>query len=162
MDTKAKVYEIVKSFSTAMMVTTGPGKNPESRPMHIAKAEEDGPIWFFTGQSSRVVQEIAQDSAVLLIFQNENSAYLSLRGKARIVKDRARTMELWKDLYKVWFPGGVDDPDLALLAVDPVNAEYWDNRGMNKLEYLFESAKAYVKGEQPEVSDADQHAKVKL
>jgi len=130
--------------------------------MHIAKVEDEGPVWFFTGQSGRIVQEIQQEPNVLLIFQNENSAYLSLRGKARVVKDKARVLEVWKEVYKVWFPGGVDDPELALLAVDPINAEYWDNRGMNKLEYLFESAKACIKGHQPDVSNVDQHARVKL
>jgi general stress protein 26 len=162
MDPKAKVYEIIRGFSNAMLVTTGPGKHPESRPMHIVKVEDEGNLWFFTGRTGRVVEEIAEEPDVLLIFQNENSAYLSLRGKARVVKDKMRTMELWSDACKVWFPGGLDDPELALLAVDPIHAEYWDNRGMNKLEYLFESAKACVKGEQPEVSDVDRHAKIKM
>jgi len=30
------------------------------------------------------------------------------------------------------------------------------------MEYLFEAAKAYVKGERPEVKDSDQHAKVAM
>jgi hypothetical protein len=41
-------------------------------------------------------------------------------------------------------------------------AEYWDNRGINKLQYMFESARAYVKGETPDVTDIDQHGKTKL
>ena len=56
----------------------------------------------------------------------------------------------------------MEDPHVALVAVDPIDAEYWDNRGMNKLEYLFESAKAYIKGEKPAVGDIDQHAKTNL
>jgi hypothetical protein len=43
-----------------------------------------------------------------------------------------------------------------------MDAEYWDNRGMNKLEYLFEAARAYVKGEKPHVAEVDQHAKAIL
>jgi general stress protein 26 len=97
-----------------------------------------------------------------LVFQDERSAYVSLRGRARLVEDRGRVREFWKEAYQAWFPGGINDPDLALLAVDPVAAEYWDSRGTNKLEYLFEAAKAYVKGEKPDVSDADQHAKVRM
>jgi general stress protein 26 len=162
MDPKAKVYGIVKDFSTAMFVTKGAGKPAESRPMQIAKVEDDGDIWFFTGKSGRVVQEIEQEPGVLLVFQDAHSAYLSLRGRARIVQDRGRVREMWKEAYKVWFPDGVNDPDLALLAVDPVSAEYWDSRGTNRLEYMFEAAKAYVKGERPEVTDADQHAKVTM
>ncbi len=162
MDPKAKVCEILRSFSSTMLVTKGLGKNPESRPMQIAKVEDDGCVWFFTSKNGHTAQEITDEPTVLLVFQNEHSVYLSLRGKARVVEDRERAMELWKEPYKVWFPGGIDDPELALLAVEPVSAEYWDNRGMNKLEYLFASAKAYATGEKPELSDADQHAKVKL
>jgi general stress protein 26 len=160
MDPNAKVYEIVKKFSTAMMVTTAPSNGCEARPMHTAKVEEPGDVWFFTSKSGRVVSEIESDPMVLLLFQDERSAYLSLRGRARVVRDRAKVKELWNESYKVWFPGGVEDPELALLAVAPVSAEYWDNRGMNGMRYMFEAAKAYVKGERPELDDADQHAKV--
>jgi general stress protein 26 len=160
MEPKVKLYELMKEFSTTMLVTTGAGKRVESRPMQIASVEDEGDIWFFTGRSGHVVREISEEPVVLLVFQDERSAYVSLRGRARVVQDRARAKELWKEAYKVWFPGGVDDPELTLLAVDPISAEYWDNRGMNKLEYMFEAAKAYVKGEKPDVTDVDQHAKI--
>jgi general stress protein 26 len=78
------------------------------------------------------------------------------------VQDRARTEQFWKEPYRVWFPGGPGDPEIELVAVDPIDAEYWDNRGSNKLEYLFESAKAYMKGEKPDVADPDHHAKTSL
>lgn len=162
MDPKAKVYEMVKSFSTTMLVTLGPGKKPESRPMQIAQAEEGGNVWFFTGNGGRVTKEIAEDPFVLLTFQEERSKYLSVRGNARVVNDKAKIKELWSEPYKVWFPGGIDDPELALIAVDPIAAEYWDNSGMNKLEYLYEAAKAYVKGGKPAMDDPDQHARVKM
>jgi general stress protein 26 len=162
MDAREKVYEILKSFSTTMMITVGPAKRPEARPMQVAQAEENGNVWFFTGNGGRVANEIAEDSYVLLVFQDERSAYLSLRGNARVVTDRAKKEELWSEPFKVWFPGGIDDPDLALVAVEPLGAEYWDNRGMNRLEYLYEAAKAYVKGETPKVDEPDHHAKVTL
>ena len=40
---------------------------------------------------------------------------------------------IWKEPYKVWFPKGPDDPEIVLVEVDLMEAEYWDNRGMNKL-----------------------------
>ena len=157
-----KVHSLLTKFDTAMLVTQGLDRVQHARPMGIAKAEHNGDVWFFTGRSGRVLHEIAEDPVVLLVFQDERSAYLSMRGNARLVQDRARVKEFWKEAYKTWFPGGIDDPDLALIAVGPVSAEYWDNRGMNKLEYAFEAAKAYVRGEKPDVSDADQHAKVAM
>ncbi len=161
-DTREKVYDILKGFSTAMFVTVGPGGRPEARPMQVARVEDSGEIWFFTGRGGTVANEIEEEAVVLLAFQNERSAYLSLRGKARNVQDRARIEQFWKEPYRTWFPGGPGDPQVELVAVDPIDAEYWDNRGSNKLEYLFEAAKAYVKGEKPDVGDPDQHAKTSL
>jgi hypothetical protein len=57
---------------------------------------------------------------------------------------------------RLFLPEGPDDPNIALIAFDPSEAKYWDNRGRNKLQYMFESARAYVKGENPDVSDIDQ------
>ena len=160
--TKAKVYDILKSFSTAMIVTTGPGGRPEARPMHVARVDDDGDVFFFTGRDGTLTHEIREEAVVLLVFQNDTSAYLSLRGRARIVEDAFRIQQYWKEPYRPWFPGGPSDPQLALLAVKPIDAEYWDNRGTNKLEYLFESAKAYIKGVRPDVTDPDQHGKTNL
>jgi len=131
--------------------------------MHLARIEEEAAkICFFTGQSGTLMEELQKDGAVLLTFQNDNSAYAAVRGHAWIEHDKDRVKELWKAPFKVWFPGGPEDPEVALVAVQLMDAEYWDNRGMNKLDYLFEAAKAYVKGQKPEVPGVDQHAKTAL
>lgn len=158
-----KVYDIVKDFSTAMFVTIGMGGRPAARPMHMAHIDEGaGEIWFFTGKRGNLAQEIEKEAVTLLVFQNENSAYLSLRGSARLTEGAATIRDLWKEPYKVWFPEGPDDPNIALIAFNPSEAEYWDNRGMNKLQYMFQSARAYIKGQTPDVSEIDQHGKTKL
>jgi general stress protein 26 len=162
-DPRSKVYDILKGFSNAMLVTVDQSGRPKSRPFHIASAEEQtGEVWFLTSQSGKVAEEVEVQPEVLLVCQNENSAYLSLRGEARVVEDKARVKELWNEAYKVWFPGGSEDPEIVLIAVNLTGAEYWDNRGMNKLDYLFEAAKAYVKGEKPHLSGKEQHAKTTL
>ena len=162
-DIRAKVYDILKGFSTAMFVTVDSQGRAGGRPMHVAQVEEEtGEIWFLTGERGTLAEQIQKETAVLLTFQNDNSAYLSLRGHARIQHDASKIAEIWKEPYKVWFPKGPADPDIALVAVALADAEYWDNRGMNKLEYLFKAAKAYVKGEKPDMTDKDQHAKATL
>jgi general stress protein 26 len=162
-EARAKVYDILKGFSTAMVVTIGPSGRPESRPMQVARIDDEGgDVWFFTGRGGTLAEEVKQESVVLLVFQNDTSAYLSLRGKARIVEDVTRIREYWKEPYRVWFPGGPSDPQLALMGVKPIDAEFWDNRGTHKLEYMFEAAKAYFSGEKPDTADADKHAKTSL
>ena len=84
-EARAKVYDILKGFSTAMFVTIGPSGRPESRPMQLARVDdEDGDVWFFTGRGGTLAEEVKEESVVLLVFQNDTSAYLSLRGKARV------------------------------------------------------------------------------
>src|SRR3954464_7761859 len=38
--------------------------------------------------------------------------YVSLSGSARIVKDAEKLKELWSEAFRVWFPAGLDDPEL--------------------------------------------------
>lgn len=162
-DERTKVYEILNGFSTAMFVTLGSDSRPGARPMHVARIDANAStIWFFTSRSGALIDDLQKEPTVLLTFQNDSSAYASVRGRAWVEHDQARVQELWKAPYKVWFPHGPEDPDIALVAVQLMDAEYWDNRGMNKLEYLFEVAKAYVKGHKPEVAEVDQHARTAL
>jgi general stress protein 26 len=154
-----KALELLKSYRTAMLVTHD-GDGLEARPMEIAQIEPEGGIWFFTGANSRKVQEIAKNPDVLITCQDEHSSYLTLRGSAYVTEDRDKARELWSAEYQAWFPGGVDDPELVLLHVDPHLAEYWDNRGPNKVRYLFEAAKALATGTRPQVDE--QHGRTAL
>jgi general stress protein 26 len=159
-DSKSKVFDILKGFSTAMVVTHGLDGGHGARPMHVANVDEaNGAVSFLAGDGA-LTNEIQKESAALLVFQ-DSSAYLSLRGHARVEHDAGKTERLWKEPYKVWFPKGAQDPDIRIIVVKLLDAEYWDNRGTNKLQYLFEAAKAYMKGVKPEV-DVDQHAKMAL
>ena len=77
-------------------------------------------------------------------------------------RDRAKIDEFWKEVYKVWFPKGKEDPELTLVAVEPSEGEYWDDEGFKRIKYLFEAAKAYATGTKPEIDEGEEHAKVRL
>jgi hypothetical protein len=65
--------------------------------------------------------------------------------------------------WKVWFPGGKDDPNLLLLRVDGKEGEYWDNSGLSGVKYVLEAGKALLTGSRPNVvGDPKIHAKVNL
>ena len=51
---------------------------------------------------------------------------MTLKGKATVSTDRAKIKELWKPMFKVWFPGGEDDPDIATMRVDVISADFWE------------------------------------
>ena len=95
--------------------------------MATQEVEFDGTLWFFTQASSEKAREIRQNPQINASYVSvEDHHYVSLTGHASVVQDREKMQELWSPAYRVWFPQGQDDPDLALLKVDVEQAEYWD------------------------------------
>ena len=157
-----KIHGLLKKFDTAMLVTHGRDYIEHARPMGIAHIDDNCDVWFFTERASEKAREIHHDSAVLLVFQKDHSAYVSITGQAQLTTDKSKTAEIWKDSFKTWFPGGVNDPNLLLIRVIVQEAEYWDNTGFKGIKYLFEAAKARSQGTKPHVDEPEQHGKVNL
>lgn len=159
-DTRERLYELLKGFSTAMLVTRAPDGMLHARPLAVAHLEPDADAYFSTSIASPKVAEIEADSRVVVTFQNA-SQFAAIQGRASVVRDRTLIDSLWSDSWRVWFPAGKDDPDLCLLKIDAEFAEYWDNSGFQGIKFAFQSMKAMVTGRQPQKDDR-QSAKVNL
>ncbi|MGH9943093.1 MAG: pyridoxamine 5'-phosphate oxidase family protein [Pyrinomonadaceae bacterium] len=123
-----KLGELIKDVQIAMLTTAEPDGALRSRPMHTLEREFDGDLWFFTRASSPKVDEVERDRDVCVAYARpDDQRYVSVSGKARLVRERARLEEFWNPVFKAWFPEGLDDPDLALLCVTVEQAEYWDS-----------------------------------
>ncbi len=153
---------LLKKFHTAMLVTHTGEHGFHARPMAIAEVDEDGRMWFFTAANTAKVHEIEIDSHVHLTAQDGDSTFLALSGRATLIDDREKIAELWSEPFRVWFPGGKDDPTIELIAVRPVVGEFWDNTGLNRCKYLWEATKACVTGTTPEIHDGDGHGVVRM
>ena len=154
MNTRQKVLDMLEDFDAAMMVTHTPSGPLDCRPMYVAELEVDrgGPIWFITSAESRKVVELARNAETLLIFQNAGRS-LAVWGRGHIEGNPDRIRRLWKDSFRAWFPGGVDDPDIRLIAVHPHSAEFWDTGGASRIRYLFQAPPALVGGERADSED---------
>jgi general stress protein 26 len=106
------------------------------------------------------IDEINVNQNALLTFQSA-SRFASVSGQLAVVLDRQLIGKVWRESWKVWFPGGKSDPDIALLKFTAHEGEFWDNAGMQGLKYVYEAARAYVTGETPD-ADTAQHDKVRL
>lgn len=128
-DELQKLRELVKDIDFCMMTTVDENNDLHSRPMSVnGEIDRDGDLWFFTNASSHKVNEIARLPKVNVSFADpENQHYVSISGTAQLVRDREKIEELWKPEFKMWFPEGKDDPEIALLRVSPEKAEYWDS-----------------------------------
>lgn len=123
--------EKIKDHRIAMLTTRSlDGRRLLSRPLGTAEVEFDGDLWFASGLDSEKTREVQADPVVNVSFASEGkNSYVSLAGRAEIVTDRAKIRELWSAPMKVYFPEGVDDPNLCLIHVRVETAEYWDSPG---------------------------------
>ena len=122
-----KLAGLIRGIKVAMLTTVAQDGSLRSRPMATQEAEFDGTLWFFTRAGAPKVGEVGRDARVCVSYSSpEDQRYVSVSGRAELVRDPAKARELWGPAYKAWFPGGLDDPELALLRVEPERAEYWD------------------------------------
>ncbi|MEJ7698357.1 MAG: pyridoxamine 5'-phosphate oxidase family protein [Pyrinomonadaceae bacterium] len=122
-----KLRSLIKNINTAML-TTIDGGVLRSRPMQTQETETGGDLWFFTSSETHKAEEIEKDNRVNLAYASPNdNSYVSVSGRAELVKDRAKMEELWNPILKAWFPKGLDDPNITLLKVSVEAAEYWDS-----------------------------------
>ena len=158
---RAHVYKMLKGFSTVMLVTidnAGAGTTMRARPMAVARLAVDCTLTFVTSAATPKVGEAEQTPQGNVIAQSR-TAYLSLRGRTEIVRDRARLEAAWRPAFKVYFPQGVDSPDLCLMVFHPDEAELWDVSGTRGLKFLFDAARALLTGSTPD-HDREQHTRV--
>jgi general stress protein 26 len=160
---RERLNELLGGFDTAMLVTRTEGGGLRSRPLSIVHNEDDRrALYFSTSIDSPKVRELEADPRVNVCMQDKRR-FVSVTGVARLVKDRALIDRLWSEAWRVWFPGGKDDPSLRILIVEPSEAAYWDASGLEGVIYLFEMAKAYVTGTKADSDDDEKHvARVKL
>jgi general stress protein 26 len=155
-DTRQESIEKLKTLTEGIdfcMLTTINGGQLRSRPMSTQEFGSDGELWFFTSDQTHKVDEIEADDRVNAAYsQPDDNVYVSVSGRASIVKDQQKIEELWNPILKAWFPEGLDDPTLCLLKVSVEEAEYWDSPN-SKIVQLVGFVKALVTGQQADVGD---------
>lgn len=90
-----------------------------------AQLDEDqtDTLFFFVGKDNR----IAPGGRAMAHFASKGHDYFAcFDGTARIDNDFAQVDKLWNNQVEAWFPGGKDDPNLALLRFDIDSAEVWE------------------------------------
>ena len=152
--TLSQLSEAMRDIDFCMLTTVDEGGDLHSRPMSSnGDIDADGDIWFFTNASSHKVSEIAKLPKVNVSFADpDNQRYVSVSGTAQLVRDRAKIDELWRPEFKIWFPKGKEDPEVALLRVSLEKAEYWDSPS-STIGYALSFVSSLVTGKQPDMGD---------
>lgn len=148
-----KLGNLVKSIKICMLTTLQENGELHSRPMAKLENEFDGKFRFFTSLDSPKVYELKDDSQVNITFSEpQDSTYVSCKGIAKIIRNSSKMKELWSPMYKIWFPKGIEDPNLVVLEVTVTSAEYWDSPSSSFLK-IIGFAKALITGDKSSLGD---------
>lgn len=155
----ARLKRHLHGMRFAMLTTVSQDGRLHSRPMTTQELTADGKLWFLTNLDSEKVIEAQHKPWVNLAYTNEGSSlYVSVSGHAQLVKDREKIKELWNPMAGAYFPNGIDDPQLALLCVDVIDAEVWDSPNAAPVR-LFNMIRALATGK---VDDQGHHEHLEI
>lgn len=159
-DTLEQFYDLVADLEVAMLTTRRPDGLLVSRPMATQARASGADLWFVTAEGSPKLDEIRHDSNVnLSYYKDRTREWISVAGKARVVKDREKIHELYRPDWRAWFgdeggekDGTPNDPRMVLIAVDIELAHFME---INKPQVvvLFEVAKGMITGKAPDVGE---------
>ena len=152
---RKRLWDLIKDIRFAMFTARHGNGHLHARPMTTQNStvDQDDSLWFFMSRRGEPVADLAADPVVNVSYAHPGSdRYVSVSGTASVVDDLAKKQQLWSKMAEAWFPGGVGDPDLALVQVKIVHAHYWDVTE-NKIVQLFHMAKAALTGKPPKLGE---------
>ncbi len=125
-DVKMKTRDYLDSVKTVSLATSMES-NPSCRIMEIQRVDNDLKIWFVAHKSSPKITQIEKNSNVCIVSFNEETVRdIRLFGKIEVLVDKETKKNVWNEGLEPYFPGGIDDPELAVLKFNPERLEYRD------------------------------------
>ncbi len=159
--------EIESKFWSALddspFVMLGADATGQSGPMPMTAVFDDsdckaGRLWFFTSTDNDLAQQIGNSGAAVAAYSSkDNGLFASIRGT--LVKDRDRDVidRLWSPMIAEWYQGK-DDPKLALLRFEKLEAKIW----LSDIGGLLKPAFNKLLGREPESGLKDKVAEISL
>jgi len=127
------ISEKMRDIDFTMLSTRTASGAIAARPMsNNRQVDYDGDSYFFTCEDTGTVRDIQSDPNVGLGLQGKAGMlgmkpfFITIEGRAELIKDKSRFEEHWTKDLDVWFKQGVDTPGLVLIKVHAERLHYWD------------------------------------
>lgn len=154
-----KLRALIDDVNVAMLTSIKANGEFYSRPMNTMQVDDEGNVFFFSDEHTPDVHDVIINNNVSVTYTNpESNTYIALQGKLFLAHDQEKISKLWVPAMKAWFPDGEKDPNLTLIKVKILKAEYWDSSASDMV-VLFNMLKAIFKGE---TFSQGEHQKIKL
>ncbi|RDC60693.1 hypothetical protein HME9302_01908 [Alteripontixanthobacter maritimus] len=128
------IAQAMKDIDFVMLNTLTKDGQIGARPMsNNRQVDYDGDSYYFTWEDCLMVDDIKRDPKIGLSFQGAPSpkgapgTFISVEGKAEIVRDKAEFKKHWVDELDRWFEDGIDTDGMVMLHVHATRAAYWDD-----------------------------------
>jgi general stress protein 26 len=158
---RTTLWSMIKDIRFAMFTTRHDGQL-QARPMTTQNSslDEDSNLWFFMSRRGDPVADLSAEPGVNVSYADpDKDRYVSVSGTASVIENTAKKQQLWTKLAEAWFPGGIGDPDLALVRVRIVQANYW-NVKESRIVQLYQLARAAITGRPP--TELGEHAEIHM
>ncbi len=130
------ISEAMKELDICMMATIADSGALESRPMsNNRQIDYKGDSYFFADGSSHVVKELAVNPQLCLAYQGRKQLYISVSGRADLVRERAKMEKHWNPDIEKWFAQGLDTPGLTMIHVKADRIKYWQNQEEGEVKW---------------------------
>ena len=135
--TVKKVAKLMRDLDFCMFTTHAGRGGFHARPMsNNGEVEFDGDVWFFSAADSRKVREIKVNPTVHLAYADlEDWRFVSMTGRAQVVRDPEKKTELWMDELEQWFDDGPESEGIVLIKVTPSLVSYWTRSDSGDLRF---------------------------
>jgi general stress protein 26 len=144
--------KFIAKVKASPYIMLGLENGQHSEPMYV-RLDDDQPntLFVFAGKDNRAA---GGGKGMVQFVGKGHDFFACLAGTVSQDNDRAQIDKLWDNSVEAWFPGGKEDPNLALLRFDVESAELWetDVAISGKLKMLF--------GGTIDASESSSHAKI--
>ena len=123
------LWNDIKDCKFAMFTTRHANGHLHSRPMTMQNTTHgaDDSLWFFMSRKSDPDVALAAEASVNVAYSPPGDAcWISVTGTALVVEGGDEAKSLWNRSADAWFPGGLTDPDLAVVQVRIVHVSEWE------------------------------------
>jgi len=116
--------QVIDEARYCALVTIGEDGHPQSRLVDPFSPEEDMTVWIGTNPITRKVAQIQKDHRVTLFyFDRESLSYVTILGKAELIKDPVEKAKHWKEEWAPIYKDGSHGDDYLLIRVKPRRLE---------------------------------------
>jgi general stress protein 26 len=152
MDHEARVWDILEKNGVGMLTTQFAG-GLRARPLQARPDRNAGDILFVTDARSYKDDDIkAGPEVCFTVIDAGDKAYLSITGRAEMLRDSVLAAKIWKKTDDMWWPDGPDDRNVRVLRIKPARAELWDGPA-SSIVAVYAFAKARLTGDKPDLGE---------